>query len=199
MQVLLGCEESGVGRRAFQERGQTARSCDLKPSRDSSPMHHTGDIVEYLERTPDLFFDLGIFHPDCTAMCVAGNRYYANTQARSNQIDWTLALWHLAKRKCKRVAFENPASVIFPVLRKHGALVQYVQPWMFDHMEQKKTGLALHNLQPLKETNNVWVPMQALPKSQRERIFYMSPGENRSRDRSESYPGILAAMADQWS
>ena len=198
MKVIIGCEESGVGRRIFQEYGHYAISCDLKPSRDNSLFHHQGDIVEFLNRIHDAYFDLGLFHPECTAMCVAGNRTYANSEDRDRAIFWTMDLWELAKRKCRRVMFENPASVIFPYLRRAGADVQYVQPWQHGHREQKKTGLALHNLPRLSETKNVYAEMMALPRKERERIFFMSPGANRSRDRSESYPGILAAMANQW-
>lgn len=200
--VLIGCEESGVGREEFCKRGHFAYSVDLKPARHPSIYHVRGDIVEWLESCEDQSIDIGIFHPDCTTVCVAGNRTYAPggiaSPKRVEQLDWIVALWILAKRKCKRVAFENPASVIFPVLRSLGADVQYVQPWQHGHMEQKKTGLALHNLPRLVETNNVYDEMIKLPKAKRERIFYMSPGKDRARDRSESYTGILAAMADQW-
>lgn len=199
MKVIIGCEESGVGRRIFQEYGHLETvSCDLKAARDNGASHHQGDIVAFLESFSDLHFDLGLFHPECTEMCVAGNRTYAGSQARQTAVDWTCALWSLAKRKCRRVMFENPASVIFPFLRKMGADVQYVQPWQHGHPEQKKTGLALHALPRLVETKNVYVEMMALPRNQRERILFMSPGENRSRDRSESYRGILEAMAGQW-
>lgn len=199
MKIIIGCEESGVGRRIFREYGHWVVSCDLKPARDGEEFFHKeGDIVEFLNSVPDGNFDLGLFHPDCTAMCVAGNRTYANSEDRDRAVFWTMDLWDLAKRKCNRVMFENPASVIFPYLRRAGADVQYVQPWQHGHLEQKKTGLALHNLPRLTETKNVYAEMMALPRKERERIFFMSPGANRSRDRSESYSGILAAMANQW-
>ena len=199
MRVIIGCEESGVGRRIFQEYGHLETvSCDLKPARDNSLVHHQGDLVAFLNTYPEQYFDLAVLHPECTAMCVAGNRHYAGTPERQDAIGWTVALWELAKCKAKRVALENPASVIFPFLRKLGADVQYIQPWQHGHMEQKKTGLALHNLPRLADTKNVYAEMMALPRKKRERIFFMSPGANRSRDRSESYPGILAAMANQW-
>lgn len=199
MKVFMGCEESGVGRRAFQAQGHYVLSCDLQPARDGSLAHHQGDVVELLKSFPDQYFDIGVFHPDCTKMCVAGNRYHAGTKGRVDQVAWTVMLWRLAKLKCRRVAFENPASVMFGALRPLGADVQYVQPWQHGHMEQKKTGFALYQLPRIAETNNVYEEMMRLPKSQRERIFYMSPGENRSRDRSESYSGIMNALAEQWT
>jgi len=41
--------------------------------------------------------------------------------------------------------------------------------------------------------------MMKLPKKDRERVFYSSPGDDRSRDRSRTYEGIAEAMASQWS
>jgi len=98
----------------------------------------------------------------------------------------------------KGVVLENPASVIFPVLRKRGATVQYVHPWQFGHPEQKKTGLALHNLPKLVETNNVYKEMMTLTAAERERVFRMPPGPNRKRDRSETFDGIAGALAEQY-
>lgn len=62
LRVLIGCEESGIMRRAFAARGHYARSCDLQPARDGSPDHIQGDVRDVLH----LGWDLAIFHPDCT-------------------------------------------------------------------------------------------------------------------------------------
>ena len=202
LNVIIGCEESGVGRRAFQAAGHTTWSVDIKPARDGSDWHRQCDLMEVLYNEPDFEYDLGIFHPDCTTVCVAGNRTYAPkgvpSQARLDQINWVVQMAETAKRKCHSIAIENPASVIFPVLRKLGFVIQYIQPWQHGHMEQKKTGLALWNLPPLQETNNVYDEMMQLPRKERERIHFMSPGADRSQKRSESYTGILQAMAQQW-
>ena len=74
----------------------------------------------------------------------------------------------------------------------------YVQPWQFGHMEQKKTGLHLHNLKPLIEEDNVYLEMMQLPKNIRERIHYLPPSKDRWKIRSTTYPGIAKAMANQW-
>ena len=39
LRVLVGCEFSGVVRRAFRDRGHEAWSCDLLPAEDES-LHH---------------------------------------------------------------------------------------------------------------------------------------------------------------
>lgn len=197
--VLVGCEYSGTVRDAFNAiPGVVAWSCDIIGTERDGP-HIVGDIIEFLEGTfVDAIYDLIILHPPCTAMAVCGNRHYAGTQEREQAIKWTMDLWELAKKKAKSVALENPASVIFPHLRKAGAEVQYIQPYQFGHMEQKKTGLALHNLPPLQPTNNVYDEMMKLPKKERERIFYMSPSADRGKERARFFPGIAEAFADQW-
>lgn len=97
------------------------------------------------------------------------------------------------------VAIENPASVIFPMLRERLSTdVQYIQPWQHGHMEQKKTGFALWGLPRLRETADVYDEMMLLPRKQRERVFFMSPSESRGHERSRAYPGIAAAMVEQW-
>lgn len=201
MRVLLGCEFTGEGRDAFLALGHDAISCDIDPTESPGP-HHTGDIVAYLRNVPDGYFDLIILHPECTAMALSGNGTYApkgvRTQERVDAIQWTVALWHLAKKKGKRVCLENPTSVIFPVLRRRGALVQYVQPFQFGHPETKKTGFALHNLKPLLQTDNVYGYMMTLPKKERHKVWYASPSATRGKDRARSYPGIMRAIANQW-
>ena len=85
------------------------------------------------------------------------------------------------------VVLENPASVIFKYLN---APVQYIQPYQFGHGEQKKTGLALHGVPPLEPTKEV--------DGREQRIWKMSPGPDRKKNRSKTFPGIARAMAEQW-
>jgi hypothetical protein len=65
-------------------------------------------------------------------------------------------------------------------------------------MEQKKTGLFLHGLLPLVETDNVFEAMMELPKNVRERLHYLPPSSDRWKIRSTTYQGIADAMAKQW-
>ena len=202
MKIFIGCEYTGIGQAAFEAAGHESWSCDLDPTEGNKLRHIQCDIVTYLKKVPQGFFDLIILHPDCTAMALCGNGTYSPggvmSQERKDAIAWTLDLWCLAKIASKRVCMENPGSVIFPRLRALGATVQYVQPWQFGHPETKKTGLALHNLEPLEGTDNVYDYMMTLPKKERHKVWYASPSEKRGKDRSRSYPGLLAAMAEQW-
>lgn len=191
MRVLIGCEESQKVCQAFRLAGHNAYSCDLQPTRGNPRYHYQQDIMEVIM---DGKWDLIILHPDCTAMAVSGNRHYAKGtpghDKRLCSVAWTMKLWKLAISVCDRVVLENPGSVIFPVLRKAGAIVQYIQPYQFGHGETKKTGLALHGVPGLRPTDEV--------DGRVNRIWKMGPSPTRKRDRSETYPGIAQAMADQW-
>ncbi len=175
--------------------GHDAFSCDLVETRGNLDWHIQGDIVDNLDND----WDLIILHPDCTAMSVSGNRWYGAgmkyQDKRQAAVQWTVALWEKATRHCHRVALENPVSVIWG----HVNRAQYIHPWMFGHLETKATGLALHNLPELTETDNVKAEMDKLPLKEKHKVWYASPGPNRKRDRSRTYQGIAKAFASQWS
>ncbi|WP_304189116.1 hypothetical protein [Lentibacter algarum] len=195
MKVLVACEYSGRVRDAFIAKGHNATSCDLLPT-DAEGPHHQGDLYDMLSER----WDLIIAHPPCTALTVAGNSTYGEGQPkyaeRLEAVKWTVDLWEAMKAVAPRVCMENPVGV----LRRLGGLhaPQFVQPYQFGHMEQKKTGLFLHGLPNLEETNNVYDEMMKLPKNQRERLHYLPPSPDRWKLRSTTYQGIANAMADQW-
>lgn len=97
------------------------------------------------------------------------------------------------------IALENP------VMHKYAKRLigvkqdQVVQPWMFGHMEMKATCLWLKNLPKLVPTKNVKSEMMKLPINQRQRLHYLPPGPDRWKQRSKTYDGIAAAMANQWT
>lgn len=191
MKVLIGCEESQVVANEFRKIGHEAYSCDIEPTRGNPEWHYKQDIMDVI---PLKEWDLIILHPDCSAMSLSGNRWYGNgmkyNDKRKEQIEWTIKLWKLAKKHGASVALENPTSVIFKHLRSLGAKVFFLQPHEHGHGETKKTGFALHNLEPLKPTNIV--------DGRKQRIWKMAPSPTRKRDRSETYLGVAKAMADQW-
>lgn len=45
--VLIGCETSGVMRRAFAALGHDVWSCDLLPAEDGSNRHIRGDVRDH--------------------------------------------------------------------------------------------------------------------------------------------------------
>ena len=181
MRVLVACEESGEVRRAFRALGHKAYSCDLLPARDGSFHHYQADVMAVIDKE----WDLMIAFPPCTHLCVSGARWFkdkAHEQAEALRFVQTLM-----DAPIPRIAIENPIGVISTRIRKPD---QIIQPWQFGHGETKATCLWLKNLPKLVPTNIV--------EGREARVHKMAPGPNRARDRSATYSGIAAAMAEQW-
>lgn len=196
MRVLVGCEFSGIVRDAFRAKGHDAWSCDILECEKVRDYHIQGDIMNNLWGG----WDLIILHPPCTALALSGNPTYASGkpgyEKRNKAIDWTTRLWLTAVSECPRVAMENPANVMGRFIGKRS---QEIQPYEFGHAEQKTTWLWLRGLPALKATCMAMEEMMRLPKCRRQRVFYMSSrNPNRWKDRSRTYAGVAAAMAEQW-
>lgn len=197
--VLVGCEYSGTVRDRYRARGYDAWSNDIIATSADPEYHLLMDVMcaIRLRRWRQI-----ILHIPCTAMALCGNKHYGNDMPKNAEriaaIEWSKQVVQCALDHADMVAVENPSSVIFPVLRKMGADVQFVQPYQFCHPEQKNTGLALWGLPRLKPTYDVYEIMMTLPKRERERIFHMGPSVDRGHLRSKFYFGFAEAMAAQW-
>ena len=221
MRVLVGCEESQVVCKAFRALGHEAYSCDLVPTRGDHPEWHIQwDINSVLVRDSvqsilhggsGTDWDMMIVFVPCDHLAVSGARWFEEKRADGRQRTAIEFFLRMFNADIPLIAIENPIGIMsgkreylkkhFPDLYEKAKLLpdpQIIQPWMFGHMEQKSTCLWLNGLPPLKETNNVYDEMMKLPKSERERIHHMPPGECRSRDRAVTYSGIAKAMSEQW-
>lgn len=196
MRVLVACEFTGVVRRAFAARGHDAWSCDLVSAEDGSNRHIIGDARDLLRDGWDL---LMVAHPPCTRLCNSGVRWLAQPPpGRTRDEVWgELAdaaglfsdLWNAP---IERVCIENPIMHRHAkaVIRGYRPPAQTIQPWQFGHGETKATSLWLKNLPPLRPT--------AVVAGRVARVHRMSPSARRGMERSRTYPGIAAAMAEQW-
>ena len=189
--VLVACEYSGRVRSAFQAAGCEAWSCDLLPSEDNSPYHWQGDVRAALGYSG---WDLLIAHPPCTYLARAGARWWPERQ--QEQLEALAFVSLLLDSGVPRIALENPPGRIGSQIRPAD---QYVQPWQFGHPEKKLTGLWLKNLPLLQGTDDVQALMLTLPEKEQSRVHYAAPGPERWKERSRTYPGLAAAMADQWA
>ena len=181
MRILIACEFSGVVRRAFRARGHDAWSCDLLPAEDDSPHHMQLDVRNWFEDD----WDLMIAHPPCTHLAVSGARHFKyKAQEQAYALEFVR---NLLDAPIPRIALENPISIISSRIRKPD---QIIQPWQFGHGETKATCLWLKNLPKLAPTNIV--------EGREARVHRMSPGPNRWKERSRTFEGIAAAMAEQW-
>ncbi|MDE4302875.1 hypothetical protein PXK30_05185 [Phaeobacter gallaeciensis] len=205
LRVLVGCETSGVVRRAFLERGHDAWSCDLLPSDDASNRHMQCDIRDVLDMGWDL---LAVMHPPCTRLCNSGVRWLSKPpKGRSldemwAELDEGIALFSACwNAPVARIAVENP------VMHRHAKerienyqpAAQHVQPWWFGEKAFKATGLYLRGLPPLTPTDKLTPPEKGTDEHKKwSAIHRASPGPDRWKLRSKTFPGIAAAMADQW-
>lgn len=197
--VLVACEFSATVRDALRATGLDAWSNDLLDTEGDPRWHIKGDYRDAIRLGQ---WAMIIIHIECTKMALCGNRTYGYGTAKHSErpaaIVEAMEAWELAKRHADCVAMENPASILFKHLRKRKARVQFVQPWQFGHPETKLTGFALHRLPNLIDTNNVFKELAMIPLNQRSRIHYMPDRIGRAQDRSRFYPGMAAAMAQQW-
>jgi len=170
--------------------GHEAMSCDLLPTELPGP-HYQGDVRDVL----DYPWDLMIAHPPCTDIAVSGAAWFKEKRLDGRQQAGVSFFMKLAKADIPKIAIENPVCIMSKIWRKPN---QIIHPYMFGHAEQKTTCLWLKNLRPLLPTNDVHQEMMAFPKSQRERLHYLSPSADRGKLRSATYQGIADAMAEQW-
>lgn len=181
MRVLVACEYSGTVRDAFIAAGHEALSCDLLPTDNPGP-HYQGDVRDVLHDG----WDLMIAHPPCTHLAVSGARWFKDKQAeQAEALDFVRLL---LEAPIERIALENPVSVISSRIRKPD---QIIQPWQFGHGETKATCLWLKGLPKLTPTDIV--------DGREARVHKLPPSADRWKIRSTTYPGIAAAMAQQWS
>lgn len=180
MRVLVACEFSGRVRDAFRARGHDAFSCDLMPS-EAGGAHFVGDVRHLLRGS----WDLLIAHPPCTYLAVSGARWFKDRQAeQAAALEFVRVLMNAP---IPRIAIENPVSVISSRIRKPD---QVIQPWQHGHGETKGTCLWLKNLPKLTPSNVV--------EGRADVCHREPPGPDRWKNRSRTYPGIAAAMAEQW-
>jgi hypothetical protein len=199
MKILVACEESQAVCNAFRAIGHEAWSCDLQPCSGGHPEWHLQcDCIDVIKND---FWDIIIFHPDCTCMSVSGNAHYGkNThgyQKRLDAITWTVNVWNMIIEHSICSVLENPVSVIFQYLS--GGKLQYIQPHDFGHPESKKTGLYIRGLDLLVPTNKLDIPEcgyweNQTPSHQNK----LGPSKDRKKIRSRTYVGIAEAMASQW-
>jgi site-specific DNA-cytosine methylase len=222
LNVIVGCEFSGVVREAFRKRGHNAWSCDLLPAADDSHYHIQGDVLKEIASLHGTGepWDLAIFHPPCTHLSVSGAHLFKHkVKEQAEALEFVRKLLHAPIPK---IALENPVGIISTKIRKP---TQIIQPYQFGHDASKKTCLWLEGLPKLVTTQHVpgrfvcpekhiWKHQGGLPvyckecgkKWQREIWGNQTPsGQNKlgpSADRwakrSFTYQGIADAMAATW-
>ncbi|WP_136441599.1 hypothetical protein [Pacificoceanicola onchidii] len=216
MKVLIGCETSGIARRAFAALGHDVWSCDIEAAEDGSNRHIRCDIRDgILSEGWDL---LAVMHPPCTRLCRSGRRWmsgpgkwtqpkrlpngrtWADMRAEFEEgVDIFTTCW---TAPIERVAIENPemndlAKDRMPADLPPPALVQ---PFWFGEPAYKATGWYLRGLPALQATNKLQEPRRGSADWKAwNAVHRMPPGPERARLRSRSFPGMMQAAAHQWT
>ena len=191
MQILVACEESQAVTIALRKLGHEAYSCDLIPCSGGHPEWHIQqDVLPLLNgycffKTCDGSahyvlgrWDMLIAFPPCT--------YLTNASAVRMRVKGEIVAERYAK------AMELPPYA------------QAIQPWQFGHPYTKRTCLWLKELPLLVPTEIItegvtpWVNGGCKDAHGNYRRFQ----GRRERDpinRAKTFPGIAAAMAEQWA
>lgn len=196
MNALVACEFSGQVRRALRSLGVNAYSCDLLPALDDQTYHIQTDVLNLLHDP----WDLMIAFPPCTYLCSSGLHWNKRRPERAEKTEEALEfVQRLLDAPVPHIALENPIGCISTRIRPPD---QIIQPYQFGHDASKGTCLWLKNLPPLTPTQNVEPRMvNGKPRwgnqtdSGQNRL---GPSADRWAKRSETYPGIAQAMANQW-
>ncbi len=201
MRVLVACEESQAVCKAFRAKGHEAYSCDLEaPSGGHPEWHLQVDALEMLK----LEWDLIIAHPPCTYLTNAGavrmrvngevvkERYERAMQAKDFFLKFLYA-------KCPKIAVENPTPMKLIGLPPY---TQAIQPYEYGHPYSKRTCLWLKGLPKLVPTkimeyHEPYVNGGCKDAHGNYRRF-QGRNERDSKTRAKTFPGIAAAMAEQW-
>jgi len=181
MNILVGCEFTGIVRDEFRKKGHNAYSCDIIESESDNKFHIKKDVRDLNVS----HYDLGIFFPPCTYLCSSGARWFKDRQKEQKKA--LKFIKYLMDLTIPKIAIENPIGVISTKIRKPD---QIIQPYQYGHEETKATCLWLKNLPKLKPTK--------IMNKREQKIHLMPPSLNRSKNRSRTYPGIAQAMVNQW-
>lgn len=191
IRVLVGCETSGVMRRAFLTLGFDAWSCDLLPADDGSNRHYQRDIREVIFMGWDL---MAVMHPPCTRLCNSGVRWLtAPPKGRSLDEMWAdLDAGAALFSDCWNAPIEHVA-VENPVMHRHAKerIVNYappaqtVQPWWFGDPAFKATSFYLRGLPKLEATDRLTPPQPGTEEHKRwSMVHRASPGADRWKRRT---------------
>lgn len=223
MKIFIGMETSGALRQRFAARGHDVISCDTLPAEDDGIGHVVGDVFRVLDGLEVMGWwpDLAIFHPKCTYLTNSaawafndpdyerypGVGYHqrvkpetltgsARRDARDLALDDVRRIMALS---IKRKVIENPIGAISNAIRKPD---QIIQPYQFGDDASKATCLWLEGLMPLHHTKYVqgrlvnrayrWSNQTDTGQNR------LSPGDDRWKDRSRTFPGVADAMVEAW-
>lgn len=217
--ILIGYSACPLTRQAFEAHGHDVWTCDLLPARDGGFKHLQCDIWDAL----CLPWDMAVLHPMCTYLTVSAAWAYADPDYDKypgvgyHQRVKPGTLTGQARREARNAEMENfrrLAGLPFPTAIENPAVSfinkairppdQVIHPHQFGDDASKSTGLWLNGLPRLEIDPDKQVEPRMVNGKPRwgnqtdSGQNRLSPSEVRWLERSATYPGIAAAMGDQW-
>jgi len=203
MKILVACELSGIVRDAFIAKGHNAISCDLLPTEKPGP-HYQGNVMDILQDS----FDMLIAFPPCTYLSYIGTRHWN----RPGRLEKRLAALNffamLYSAPITKICIENPLGCASPTIAKYS---QIIHPYFFGDPQHKRTCLWLKGLPKLVHSKQQTLFGDRTHTAKPAPLKIYSSGKvgnwvesTKKNDktgkshRSVTFPGIAAAMADQW-
>ena len=211
MNILVACEESQRVCMAFREKGHRAFSCDVIECSGGHPEWHImQDVIPLLNgncefktcdgkvHTVNGKWDMIIAFPPCTHLCNSGQRWFTEGKKPMKLQRQAISFFYkFVIADCEKIVIENPVGIMSSCYRKPN---QIINPYEFGETECKNTCLWLKGVELLK-------PTRIIPKEQRTNNLWKAVFEGKqyswndaetARLRSQTFPAIAKAMAEQW-
>ena len=210
MRILVACEESQAVTIELRKLGHEAYSCDLLPcSGGHSEWHIQGDVLEQINKN----WDMMIAFPPCTHLAVSGAAWFEQKRKDGRQQEGIDFFMKIVNAPIEKIAIENPIGIMSKIYRKPD---QIIHPYYFGDDTSKATCLWLKNLPKLyhqKEADLFSLQITHVKPYFVEFIYsdgkphkysrtgdkWYKTAEERSKERSKTFPGIAKAMATQWA
>lgn len=214
--VLIGYSCDRLTREAFEAAGCDAWTCDLLPARGGQSKHILGDIWETALQQP---WDFAVLHPMCTYLTTSAAWAYGDGPyhmkvrpevvlgaARRAERERALGNFRRLLGLPFPVAIENPAHSFLNTMLRRADFV--VQPYEFGDDASKATGFWLNcsDIPHLFPTEKIPPRIDTYRGKEVRRwgnqapcgAPKLPPSTDRWLLRSATFPGIAAAMGDQW-
>jgi len=219
VRVLIGYSACPLTREAFEAQGHEVWTCDQLPARGGQERHLQMDIWDALMLYA---WDFAVLHPMCTMLTVSAawafedpdfDRFPGVGYHQRVKPGTLTGAARRAAREVELANFQNLLDLPFPVGTENPGRSfistairpadQIIHPYMFGDDASKATGLWLTRGTPkLIPTRHIAPRMvNGLPRWANQTDSgqnNLSPSPDRWLERSKTYPGIAAAMGDQW-
>lgn len=194
MRIIVGFEYTQVVTEHLFKLGHEVFSCDLREGEKGLP-HIRGDIKDHLGPCKANNFkgwQGGIFFPPCTDLAISGARWFPEKILNGKQAASIKLFKKAANATIFFTAVENPIGIMSTKWRKPD---QIIQPFQFGDPFRKPTCIWVKKLPILTHTHIVDQGVIKETKSGKKIPEWYS---NNKKLRDRTFPGIAAAMADQW-